>query len=200
MPFFAPSVTTETDAHLSFLEQQCAQLRLTALDLTDEQARSTPTVSALSIAGLLTHGAQVVYGWLQQVRDPSLVATEDDYAQFNAVLGLDGAFDGSALPDLDITEVLAVFDRAVAEIAATRQDITERGIDLDAQVPVANPWMPQDFAMTVRWILVHLTTEMARHAGHADIIRESIDGAISYQLNALADGQPWPPEGWGDEG
>lgn len=96
--------------------------------------------------------------------------------------------------------MLAVFDRAVAEIAATRQDITERGIDLDAQVPVANPWMPQDFAMTVRWILVHLTTEMARHAGHADIIRESIDGAISYQLNALADGQPWPPEGWGDEG
>ncbi len=59
--------------------------------------------------------------------------------------------------------------------------------------------MPQDFAMTVRWILVHLTTEMARHAGHADIIRESIDGAISYQLNALADGQPWPPEGWSDE-
>ncbi len=106
------AVTTETDAHLSFLEQQCAQLRLTALDLTDEQARNTPTVSALSISGLLTHGAQVVYGWLQQVRDPSLVATEDDYAQFNAALGLDGAFDGGTLPDLDIAEVLAVFDRA----------------------------------------------------------------------------------------
>ena len=51
MPFFAPPVTTETDAQLSFLEQQCQQLRLTAAGLTDEQARSTPTVSSLSIAG-----------------------------------------------------------------------------------------------------------------------------------------------------
>ena len=43
--------------------------------------------------------------------------------------------------------------------------------------------------------LWHLGTEIARHAGHADIIRESIDGAIAYQLNAQADGEPWPPEG-----
>ncbi|MBE8147259.1 DUF664 domain-containing protein [Brevibacterium casei] len=62
MPFFAPPVTTETDAQLSFLEQQCQRSRLTAAGLTDEQAR-TPTVSSLSIAGPLAHSAHVVYGW-----------------------------------------------------------------------------------------------------------------------------------------
>ena len=200
MPFFAPSVTTEIDAQLSFLEQQCQQLRLTAAGLTDEQACSTPTASALSITGLLAHSAHVVYGWLQQVRDPSLVATEEDYAAFGQELGLSGAFDGATRPDMTLSEVLAAFDRAVAEIAATRADAEAGGIDLDARVPVNNPWMPKDFDMSLRWILAHLNTEIARHAGHADIIRESIDGAVSYQLNAQADGQPWPPEGWGDEG
>ncbi|EKU47608.1 MULTISPECIES: DinB family protein [Brevibacterium] len=195
MPFFAPPVTTETDAQLSFLEQQCQQLRLTAAGLTDEQARSTPTVSSLSIAGLLAHSAHVVYGWLQQVRDPSLVATEEDYAAFGEELGLLGSFEGATLPDLTLAEVLAAFDRAVAEITATRTQAAADGIDLDAKVPVNNPWMPKDFDMSVRWILAHLNTEIARHAGHADIIRESIDGAVSYQLNAQAEGLPWPPEG-----
>ncbi|RAF53751.1 Mini-circle protein, partial [Burkholderia multivorans] len=88
-----------------------------------------------------------------------------------------------------------VGDRAVAEIAATRTQAEADGIDLDAKVPVNNPWMPKDFGMSVRWILARLNTEIARHAGHADIIRESIDGAVSYQLNAQAEGLPWPPEG-----
>lgn len=199
MPFFAPSVTTEADALFAFLEQQCGQLRLTALDLTEEQARSTPTVSALSIMGLLAHSAQVVYSWLQQVRRPDFVPTEADYAAFNAELGLSGSFDGGTLPDQTLAEVLAAFDRAVAEIAAARRDVADSGIDLATRVTVANPWMPPDFDMSLRWILNHLTTEIARHAGHADIIRESLDGAISYQLNAQAEGQPWPPEGWGGD-
>lgn len=62
MPFFAPSVTTEADAAFTFLEQQCTQLKVTALGLSVEQATSTPTVSGLSILGLIAHGAQVVNG------------------------------------------------------------------------------------------------------------------------------------------
>ena len=58
MPFFTPSVTTEADAAFTSLTQQCNQLKLTALGLTDEQARSTPTASGLSIAGLIVHGAR----------------------------------------------------------------------------------------------------------------------------------------------
>ncbi|MBE8147258.1 DUF664 domain-containing protein [Brevibacterium casei] len=97
------------------------------------------------------------------------------------------------MPDLTLAEVLAAFDRAVAEITATRTQAAADGIDLDAKVPVNNPWMPKDFDMSVRWILAHLNTEIARHAGHADIIRESIDGAVSYQLNAQAEGRRGRP-------
>lgn len=39
---------------------------------------------------------------------------------------------------------------------------------------------------------MHMTKEIARHAGHADILRESIDGKIAYELSALADGKEWP--------
>ncbi|SMX92962.1 Protein of unknown function (DUF664) [Brevibacterium sp. 239c] len=197
MPFFAPSVTTEADALFAFLEQQCTQLKLTARDLTDEQARTAPTASALSISGLIAHAAQVLNGWLLQVKAPDRYIDEEEYPTINDGLGLEGMFDGSALPDLDIVDVVAIFEKAVAEIDVARRAVDENGTDLGTVVPMpGNPWMPKDFVMNVRWILCHLTTEIARHAGHADIIRESIDGAIAYQLNAQADGQPWPPEGW----
>lgn len=198
MPFFAPSVTTESDALFSFLEQQATQLRLTALDLSDEQVRSTPTVSTLSIAGLVAHSAQVIYGWLQQVREPHRVIAIDDYPKFNQEIGLDEIFDGSVLPDRDIAEVLAALDAAIAEIGAVGRLAASDQVDLDADVAVPDmPWFPADLTMNVRWILCHLNTEIARDAGHADIIRESIDGAIAYELNARADGQPWPAENWG---
>lgn len=197
MPFFAPPVTTEADALFSFLEQQCTQLKITALGLTDEQARSTPTASPLSISGLLAHVAQVLNGWLLQVKDPTRHIDVEDYPKINEEFGLKGMFDGSGLPDLDITEVIVALEKSMAEIEVARRMVDERGIDLGTVVPMpGNPWIPKDFVMNVRWILGHLATEVARHAGHADIIRESIDGAIAYQLNAQADGEPWPPAGW----
>ena len=196
MPFFTPSVTSEADAAFTYLTQQCTQLKLTAQGLTDEQARSTPTASGLSIAGLIVHGAQVVNNWLIQVKDPTREVGEDDYRTVNEKLGLTAMFDGSALPDLDITEAVAIFDKVIDGIEEARAAVAEAGTDLGTEVPMPyNPWMPADFTMTVRWILWHLGTEIARHAGHADIIRESIDGAIAYQLNAQADGEPWPTEG-----
>ncbi|WP_309131077.1 DinB family protein [Brevibacterium sp.] len=195
MSFFAPSVTTESDALFSFIEQQAIQLRLTAFDLTDEQARTTPTTSALSISGLIAHSAQVIYGWMQQVKDPSRVFTLDDYMSFGRAIGIEEMCDGSVVPDLTLAELLAAFDTATAEIAAARGLVDNGQVDLDSTVPVPDmPWYPKDFVMNVRWILNHISTELARHAGHADIIRESIDGAIAYELNARADGEPWPPE------
>ena len=63
-------------------------------------------------------------------------------------------------------------------------------IALDAHVPVPSaPWFPPHLTYwEVRWVLNHVATETARHAGHADIIRESIDGKQAYELNDLADG------------
>ncbi len=195
MPFFAPSVTTESDALFSFIEQQAAQLRLAALDITDEQARTIPTASALSIGGLIAHNAQVIYGWLQQVKEPDRVFSTDEFVSFGRVIGIEERCDGSVVPDLTMGELLAAFDRATEEIPAARRLVDSGEVSLDQPVAMIDtPWMPKDFAMNVRWVLNHISTEVARHAGHADIIRESIDGAISYELNARADGQPWPPE------
>jgi len=69
--------------------------------------------------------------------------------------------------------------------------------DLDQPVPVPRgvPWYPQDLdAWSVRWVVLHLVEEFARHAGHADIIREAIDGATAFPLMAAAEG--WPATPW----
>ena len=54
---------------------------------------------------------------------------------------------------------------------------------------------PDDIdAWSVRWVLLHLIEEVARHAGHADIVREAVDGATMYPLMAAAEG--WPATDW----
>ena len=68
---------------------------------------------------------------------------------------------------------------------------------LDAPVPIPKdvPWFPKDIdAWSVRWVVLHLIEETARHAGHADIVRESVDGATMYELMAGAEG--WPATEW----
>ena len=62
-------------------------------------------------------------------------------------------------------------------------------------VPRDVPWFPQDIDYwSVRWVALHLIEELARHAGHADIIRESIDGATMYEL--MAGIEEWPETDW----
>src|SRR4029079_12369230 len=79
---------------------------------------------------------------------------------------------------------------ALLHALRTQSDETLRVIaeaDLDAKVPVPPdvPWFPKDIEhWSVRWVAMHLVEELARHAGHADIIRESIDGATMYELMA----------------
>ncbi len=70
-------------------------------------------------------------------------------------------------------------------------------LDLDAPVPVPRdaPWFPKDVdAWSVRWVWFHIIEEVARHAGHGDIVRESIDGATMYEL--LAGREGWPASPW----
>ncbi len=88
--------------------------------------------------------------------------------------------------------MLAHYDDVAAETAEVI-----RGVDLDQPVPVPKgvPWYPDDVDnWTVRWVLLHVIAETARHAGHADIIRESVDGATMYPLMAAAEG--WPATDW----
>src|SRR5581483_1823610 len=91
-----------------------------------------------------------------------------------------------------LAAALADYEAAAAE---TEQIIA--GIaDLGQPVPVPDaPWFPKDVeAWSVRWVLLHLIEETARHAGHADVVRESLDGACAYPLMAAAEG--WPATPW----
>jgi hypothetical protein len=97
---------------------------------------------------------------------------------------------------LDADETLSGVLDLYSEVAKTESVVA--GIaDLAHPVPVPPgvPWFPDDVeAWSVRWVLLHLIEETARHAGHADIVRESIDGATAYALMAAAEG--WPASPW----
>lgn len=190
MGFLAPTVTDEQDAVARFLVQQLSQLRTSAYGLTDEQARLTPTPSALSVLSLLTHVAQAVEQWLNAIEIAPEPRTREVVLAVTEKMGLgDGYFSGSEVPPLPMDVVLAIYDRVLASVPE-RLSV----VDLETRVPVPEaPWFPDDLdSWNARWVCQHLIAEVARHAGHADIIREAIDGAFAYKLNALADGDDWP--------
>ena len=76
------------------------------------------------------------------------------------------------------------------EVAAETEEIVRGLPDLEVPVPVPDqPWFPKDIeAWSARWVLLHVIEELARHAGHADIVRESIDGANAFVLMAKSEG------------
>jgi uncharacterized damage-inducible protein DinB len=102
--------------------------------------------------------------------------------------------DGFVLgPTETLAGVLARYD----EVAAETERVVSSIDDLGRAVPVPRdaPWFPADVdAWSVRWVLLHVIEETARHAGHADIVREAIDGATAYPLMAAVEG--WEPTPW----
>jgi uncharacterized damage-inducible protein DinB len=193
MPGQAPALTDETELLLAYIAQQRDGIRFAAYGLTDEQARLTPTAGSLSIGGLVKHVTTMERTWIDTVlrRDRGAAGDQEaDYEQ-GFTLGQD--------------ETLADALVQLAEAAEETETVVRELGDLDRPVPVPQgvPWFPDDVeAWSVRWVLLHLIEEIARHAGHADIVRESIDGATMFNLMAGAEGwpatewiQPWqPPE------
>ncbi|MGZ4705889.1 MAG: DinB family protein [Acidimicrobiales bacterium] len=192
MPGQVPPVADEREGLLAYVAQQRDALRIAAFGLTDEQARSTPTVSTLSVGGLIKHVTAMERGWIDLVLQRARPATEEAEAQYGA--------DFQVGPDESLADLLADLDAAAGETDAAIAGI----VDLGQAVPVPKgvPWYPDDVdAWSVRWVLLHLIEEIARHAGHADIVREAIDGATSFPLMAAAEGwpeapwmQPWTPD------
>ncbi len=190
MPTLAPPVRDERHALREFLAYHQSAFVAVAYGLTDEQARSTPTVSALSIGGLLKHATGVQRSWAERVASAPQAPPPDGRPFEERVQEYQDEY--VMLPDETLGQLLEAFE---AQNVATLRLIDTA--DLDAAVPVPRdaPWFPSDVeAWSVRWVLGHLITELARHAGHADIIRESIDGATMYELVAAAEKmapQPW---------
>lgn len=191
MPGTPPPVATEREAIATFLRQQHDGIRNAAYGLTDEQAHTVPSRSAISIAGVVKHVAFTERVWLQRARAGAAgLAADDRPTEVRAEeYGQDWDPEGQT-----IEELLAIFDEQAAATEAAALDET---FDLDAPVPVPRdaPWFPKDVdAWSVRWVLFHILEEGARHAGHADIVREHLDGATMYELVAAVEG--WPETPW----
>ncbi|MGE0877792.1 MAG: DUF664 domain-containing protein [Acidimicrobiia bacterium] len=177
---YEPAQHDEITGIVNFVEQQLDAIRAAAVGLTDEQARSTPTRSALSIGGLLKHVTYGMRGAVDRLSAPNVGVRELDEAAFAAY---QGSFALTA--DESAADALDAFDAArnayVAAIAATdpASTLTEP----------PQPWFGIFDARpaNARYYLVHQIEEMARHAGHADIIREQIDGmAVPAIVMSLA--------------
>lgn len=186
MPAMPPPVADERQAVRDYLRQQNYAYRALAFGLTDDQARATPTVSALSIGALIKHATGCQRMWMTRVAAAPEPPNADDRSA--AVRQAEYAEEFVMRDDEVLNELL---DRLEAQNAETLRLVET--VDFDAPVPVPRdaPWFPKDIdAWSVRWVFFHVIEELARHAGHGDIIRESIDGATLYELLAGLEGLP----------
>lgn len=140
------------------------EMKCEGLD-AEQLARRSVEPSTMSLLGLVRHLASVEHNWFHRVlqghRDePRLLVTPDDR---------DADFDGAVADPAVVEEAFAMWKREIAAADAWLATLDEA--DLGRDVPVRD-----DETASVRDILVHMIEEYARHAGHADLLRERIDG------------------------
>jgi hypothetical protein len=190
MPALAPPVADERSALREYLAYHQSAYFAVCYGLTDEQARSTPSVSALSVGGLVKHATGLQRTWMARVA-AAPGAPPKDTRPFE-VITKEFAEQHVMRPEETLASLLRAFQTQNAESLRLVETA-----DLDAEVPVPEdiPWFPTNTkAWSVRWVILHVINELARHAGHADIIRESIDGATMYEL--IAGLENWEPQPW----
>ncbi|WP_157549786.1 DinB family protein [Nonomuraea candida] len=161
--FTFPAVGDERTLLTNVLAAQRATLELKCTGLTAELARRTVEPSTLSLLGLVRHVADVERRWFRTV-----LAGQEVPARFSTDEDPDGDFDG-AVPD---PEVIADAWHAWREEVAFADAYVAEAPHLDVEGHDA--WRGR---VSLRWVLLHMIEEYARHNGHADLLRERIDGA-----------------------
>ncbi len=166
-----PRAGDEAATLTAFLDYNRAAVLDKAAGLTEAQLATAVPPSTLTLAGLLHHLALVEHWWFHQCFagaqpiEPWASAPwdEDPDWEFTVAADLDGA----------------TLRRRYQEAIARSHHITEAAPDLSALSVATDdqgePW-------SLRWILAHMLEETARHAGHADLIRESIDGHTGWRV------------------
>ncbi len=150
-------------------------LLLTVRGLTDEQAALRTTVSELCLGGIIKHVTAVEQSWCRFILEgPSEREREG------------GGWDEAALEErkrgflMLPGETLAGLVESYEETGRQTRELVATLPDLDASQPLPSaPWFKPGARWTARHALMHIMTETAQHAGHADIIRETLDGAKS---------------------
>ena len=167
-----PTVTGERADLLAQLAKTRHFMRFPARDLSDEQAGQRTTASELCVGGLIKHVTLVEGNWVSFILEGTSALqnfsemTEADFAK--------RADEFKMLPGETLAGVLAAYD----EVAKRTDDVVAT-VDLEERHPLPKaPWFqPTDWSN--RQVLLHIIGETAQHSGHADIIREAIDGAKS---------------------
>jgi Protein of unknown function (DUF664) len=142
----------------------------TVAGLTDEQAALTPTTSELCLGGLIKHVTRMESRWLGFTAEgPAAMALdENSYAEHTASFRM--------LPG----DTLAGLVERYEEVARRTDELVTSLPDLDASQPLPEaPWFEPGARWSARRVFLHIIAETTQHAGHADILRETIDGQKS---------------------
>lgn len=164
-------MTDELRLLLDSLDRQRTAIRTACGGLDRDQLRSRPSASELSLGGLLTHVVQGEEHFLLRVQGRPTPQVDESTWHLQFVLG----------EDTELAELLSRWERAAADIASWAS------AEPDLARVVAMPedftrWLPDPDETSVRGLLLHVVEELARHAGHADVVRESLDGATVASL------------------
>jgi uncharacterized damage-inducible protein DinB len=157
----APREAAEREMLNGWLEFHRATLQLKCDGLTDEQLRqrSVPP-SGMSLLGLVRHLAEVERGWFRRG-----VGGEDAPARYYSKENPDGDFD-----DVDSADTAEAF-------ATWRADCEQARAAVAAAPSLDYTFADGETRSSLRWVMLHMIEEYARHNGHADLLRERIDGA-----------------------
>jgi uncharacterized damage-inducible protein DinB len=158
----------EVDAALGFLDYQRATLAWKCRGVDTVGMTATVGVSTMTLGGLLKHMAWVEDYWFSRRlhgRAPGLPWSEVDWKSTP-----DWEWESAAADTAE--QLLTLWNDAVQRSrSATAEALADGGLDRPADVP----WDSGE-APNLRWIMLHMIEEYARHNGHADLIRESVDG------------------------
>ena len=161
-------MANERDELVATLDKHRGFLRHTVKGLTDEQAAERTTVSELCLGGLIKHVAEVEERWASFIeKGPSAFPpmTPESFEAHAATFRMQ--------PGETLTSIVDHYD----DVAARTDDLIRTLPSLDADHPLPEaPWFEQGARWSARRCFLHILAETAQHAGHADIVREAIDG------------------------
>lgn len=176
-------VTGEKRDLLILLQDQRNMLKITARNLSDDDARKQSTVSTLTIGALIKH---LAHGEENAAR---VITERDENAEFDMSQAMT---EYEMIGDETLAGWLTAYDRGAAEFDRVIADAES----LDELIPQPTaPWQAEREWLSIRAMIIHLIRETAHHCGHADIIREALDGQTT--MGAISEGQEWA-EQWAD--
>lgn len=149
-------------------------LRFTVVGLSDDQAGDHPTVSALCLGGLIKHVTEAESAWVDFILNgPAAMSRNFEEWTSESI-----ADEWKSRFQMNRDETLSGLLEQYAEVARRTDEVVAGLADLDDGHPLPEaPWFEKGGHWSARRVLLHVIAETAQHAGHADIIRESLDGS-----------------------